>query len=372
MKKTLIIHIGWHKTATTVIQSYLSQYRKELVKYCVCYPVIEVRSVYGKIKHCDYLASILNELKPGKHQFDVRTFDELFEVSLREIADSNCRLSIISEEGFSAPMPLIAKYMGRYKDHFDEVKIVAYLRRQDYYLESFYSQIVKQEVSKCKGRFKDFMQWPDTRKRLDYDMILGWWADEFGKENVIVGQFERHIIVPDPITHFFGLTGLPTQVLDSYPVEREQLNISLPREITEYFRFMNAKNAKFNERVLAEYLLNSGALLTNTKYLGYTDRVQLLRDYENCNSRVARNYLNSDDGVLFEEPVQDYENSPETWNGLRPFEILDYAMSVTGKMSMEISRLRNENQRINGLKKILYRILLHVYRRLAGKKTNWS
>ncbi len=138
MKKTLIIHIGWHKTATTVIQSYLSQYRKELVKYCVCYPVIEVRSVYGKIKHCDYLASILNELKPGKHQFDVRTFDELFEVSLREIADSNCRLSIISEEGFSAPMPLIAKYMGRYKDHFDEVKIVAYLRRQDYYLESFY------------------------------------------------------------------------------------------------------------------------------------------------------------------------------------------------------------------------------------------
>lgn len=364
MGKTLIIHIGWHKTATTVIQSYLARYRKELVQYGVCYPVIEVRSAYAKIKHCDYFASILNELHPGKKQFDVRPFDELFEVSLKEIADSKCRLAIISEEGLSAPKPLVPKYMGRYKDHFDEVKIVAYLRRQDHYLESYYAQMVKLDVTKCIEPFQSFMNFKETRKRLDYASILGCWADEFGKENIIIHPFEKNSVVPDPITHFFSLTGLPMDFLDTYTVESGQLNISPPREVTEYYRFMNKKNIHFNEKVLTEYLLNSGALLTNTKYLGFSDRVQLLKDYENANSTLARRYMHKDDGILFEEPVQNYENCPETWNGLLPREILDYAMIATGNMSKEIFRLRNENQRIAGLKKTLYRLLLHWYRKL--------
>jgi len=368
MKKTLLIHIGWHKTATTAIQSYLARHRKKLVKHGVCYPVIEVRSVYGKIKHCDFFASIVNELSPEGKKYDVGPFDELFHRSLKEIRASGCPWSIISDEGFSAPHPEIAKRMGRYREHFDAIKIVAYIRRQDLFLESFYAQIVKQEISRAGVPFDKFMQKPDTRKRLDYAMILDWWADVFGMENILVAPFEPHIIVPDPVTHFFGLTGLPAVILDKWPVVEARYNISPPREVTEFYRHMNLKRADFHENVLTEYLLHSDAPLTDTKYLSLADRERIFEDYQAGNAKIAKKYLHREDGILFEEPVRDYPNCGETWTGLKPYEVLNYAMPAIGGMSSEIARLRNENQRIGSVRKGIYRFLLRLYRKLAITK----
>ena len=368
MKKTLLIHIGWHKTATTVIQSYLARHRKQLVRYGVCYPVIEVRSVYGRIKHCDFYASIVNELSPGGKKYDVGPFDELFHRSLKEIRASGCPWAIISDEGFSAPNPGIAQRMARYRDHFDEIKIVAYLRRQDLFLESFYAQIIRQEVSRAGAPFDKFMQRPDTRKRLDYAMVLDWWADEFGGESIVVAPFEPHIMVPDPVTHFFHLTGLPAAALDTLPVAATKHNISPPREITELYRYMNLKGADFHENVLTEYLLESEAPLTDTKYLSLADRRKILENYREGNEKIARTYLHREDGILFEEPVREYPNCAETWTGLKPYEVLNYAMPAIGGMSREIARLRNENQRIGSVRKEIYRFLLKLYGKLTITK----
>ncbi|MBU0946537.1 MAG: hypothetical protein KJ804_20565 [Proteobacteria bacterium] len=370
MKKTLIIHIGWHKTATTVIQLYLANCREKLRKYDICYPAIDNQTGYGRIKHSDLLVSVFNELHPRYKRSAIRPFSELFELSVKEINDSKCRWAVLSEEGFSMENPGISKLMGRYKEYFDEIKIVAYVRRQDYFFESFHSQVVKQSVTRDTKNLDAFLSHPGIKKRADYALILDWWAAEFGKENILVAPFERQTVVPDPLTYFFNLAGLPTKIFDEFPLEKIQAHNSPPREVTEFFRYLNMKGVDFHEKALCGYLLKSGATLTDTKYFGRAERERILREYGSSNERVAREYLNRENGVLFEEPVREYLNCPETWTGLTPEDVLDYAMPVIGMMSFEISRLRNENQRISIFKKKISNFLDKIYRRMIKKHGN--
>ncbi len=390
MKKTLFIHIGWHKTATSLIQLYLDEHRERLKEFDVCYPVIDDRPNPGLIKHSYLYLSIINKLKMSHLQEDLKVcdFDELFELSVKEITDSGCRYAIISEEGLSQATRGIPKLMGRYRDYFDDIKIVAYVRRQDYFFESLYGQFVKQKPDRSKLYLHDYRQLDRVRKRADYELILDWWAEEFGKENILVAPFEPRTIVPDPVAYFFKLAGLPLSIVDNLPLELKEAHISPPREVTEYFRHMNLNNNGYFVDVLAEYLMKSGAVTTNTKYFGRSDREKILQEYDSSNKAVARKYLHKDDGVLFEESIIDFPNCPETWEGLKPLDLLDYALPISGKMAVEIAvlryensnlktnysklknenlELRNENRRLANIKKTIYHFLQRRFRIILNK-----
>ena len=367
MRKTLIIHIGWHKTASTVIQLYFDKYRRNLRDNDICYPVIDNQTGFGGIKHSDLLASIFNELQFGELRLDVKKFEVLFEKSIKEISSSRCSCAVLSEEGFSMEHPGIAQFMGRYKEYFDDIKVVAYIRRQDYLFESMYAQGVKQKITRGKGRFQKFIEHPKVRKRADYSMILDWWAEVFGVENILVAPFESHVIAPDPVTYFFKVASLPMNLLEEYPVVQIKTHSSPPREVTEFFRFMNARGQDFDEKILTEFLMKSGAQLTNTRYLSVDDRERILSEYENGNLSLARKYLKRDKGVLFEEAIKDYSNCQETWEGLIPRDVLDYAFPVINMMSFEISQLRIENQMMSSVKKMLSVCFRKIYNRLKAK-----
>ena len=113
----------------------------------------------------------------------------------------------------------------------------------------------------------------------------------------------------------------------------------------------------------------------------------IFQEYESSNQEVARTYLNREDGVLFEESIKDFSNCPETWKGFQPFDVLDYALPISGKMSAEIGKLRkevaqmkrensrlrtqnlelsNENRRVSNLKKTLYRFFLKIWRKIIN------
>lgn len=368
MSKKLIIHIGWHKTASTVIQLYLDKHRDILKKYNICYPFIDNRTQYGNIKHADLVTSITNDLAVGKENKSVCSFDELFLKSLKEIKDSKCRWAILSEEGFSMQFPGIAKMMTRYKEHFDEVKIIAYIRRQDYFIESLYSQVVKQPVTKAKACFTEFVKRPWVKKRSNYAATLDWWAESFGLENVIVVPFEKHIIEPDPVTCFFDKSGLPKDVLKRLPPLRSEAHVTPPREVTEIYRYLNLNNINFDIEVLTEYLLQSGATLTNSKYFNYDDRTKILEKFEESNKYVAQKYLKKESGVLFEEPLEIYDNCDVTYQGFPPSEMPNYILPAIGMMSSEIDNLRRENQKAGKLARKIVYILEKFYFLLFEKK----
>ena len=363
----------------------MENYREHLKEFDVCYPVIDDRKHPDLIKHSYLYLSIINKLKISHLQEDLKVcdFDELFELSIKEIMDSGCRWAIISEEALSQATPGIPKLMGRYRDYFDDIKIVAYIRRQDYFFESLYGQFVKQHPERSKLYLHDYIQLDRVRKRGDYELILDWWAEEFGEENILIAPFEPGVISPNPVAYFLKLTGLPLSILDTLPLEKKEVHVSPPREVTEFFRYMNVNNSDFFVKVLAEYLMKCGPVITNTKYFGRLDREKILLEYESSNKAVARKYLQREDGILFEEPVVDFPNCPETWDGLKPLDLLDYALPISGEMSVEISllrheneklrknnsrmqhellELRNENRRLSNIKKTIYHFLQRCYR----------
>lgn len=388
MNRTLIIHIGWHKTATSLIQLYFARYREKLREYGVCYPVIDEQPNSRRIRHSYLVLSIRHRLQLNDLSRNVKVcdFDELVESSAKDMIASGCRFAVLSDEGLSLAEPGIAKLMGRYRDYFEDIKIIAYLRRQDYFLESFYAQLVKVQPYRISLSFEDFIHDPQIIQRADYALILNWWAQEFGRENILVAPFEPDTISPDPLTCFFKLSGLPATILEQFPLEQKEVHVSPPREITEYFRHLNLSKVDFFAEVLAGYLEKSSAVTTNTRYFCQSDRERILRKYENSNKEVARKYLQREDGVLFEEPVADCANCPDTWPGLKPLDLLEYALPVTGKMSIDVTMLRHrlselekrnaelkkknlelqvENQRIGSLKKTMYRFLREAYRKMV-------
>jgi hypothetical protein len=387
MKKTLYIHIGWHKTATSLIQQHLHDHRMELREHDICYPTIHDKQDPKAIKHAYLYLSIINKLHVPHLQEDLSIcdFDALFAHSIKEIKAANCGNTIISEEGLSQVIPGIPKLMGRYKEHFDEVKIVAFVRRQDIFLESLYAQFVKQKPERSRLPFDEYLQLEKVQQRADYDLILGWWAEEFGQKNIVVAPFEVQKIIPDPLGYFFNVTGLPKTFLDDYPLNNETLHVSPPREVTEFMRHLNLIDTPFFPEVLVRYLTRDAETVTNTKYFCRKEREEILSKYEQSNASVARKYLKRDDAILFEEGVKDYDNCKETWTGLSQEELLNMALPASGRMSVEISwlfyknldlkkrnehlincnqKLEAENRRIGSFRKSIYRYFQHLYRKM--------
>ncbi len=392
VNRTLFIHIGWHKTATSLVQLYLDENRAPLRQRGVCYPVIVDRPDWKEIKHSYLFLSVLNKLGEPHAQKDLAIcdFDELFELSIRELEESGCPCAIISEEGLSQATPGIAPLMGRYLKYFDKVVVVAYVRRQDYFLESLYAQFVKQKPERITLRFDEYIRRPEVVRRADYALVLGWWADVFGRENIMVTPFEEHVVKPDPISFFFTRLGLPTDMFEQAPVAGGRVHVTPPREVIEFFRYLNMRKNSFFVKVLCEYLTEYGGPTTNARYFSRADREKILQRYSRSNREVAEKYLQKKDGVLFEEPVSDIPNCAVTWNGLSPEEILEYALPVCGRMSDEIARLRHrvsalelklhscEHEKEKSVKntewlerwmKIVYHRALRLWRMVRDQKT---
>lgn len=297
---------------------------------------------------------------------------------------SHCSRVIISEEGLSLGHRGISELMGRYREYFDDIKIIAYLRRQDFFLEALYAQFVKQKPDKTFLPLAEFIAQEDVRRRGEYAMILEWWGREFGNENILVVPFEPARIEQDPLETFFSLTGLPGSLLKISPPVEKRVHISPPREVTDFFRHLNENKIDYFVKILAEQLVKTGSV-TNTRFLCREDREKILLEYQPCNEIVARKYLKREDGILFEQPMEDYANCQETWKGLSQEELLERALPATGRMSVELSRLyyenldlkarlshlkavngqlENENLRLGSLRKSLYRFLRQRYRKL--------
>ncbi|ALG91637.1 MULTISPECIES: sulfotransferase family protein [Actibacterium] len=185
MKKRIIIHIGYHKTGSTSLQSYMEENRDFLSKRGLYYPVTKRdhdRDYFNK--HL----KLFNDLIVIDHHDD-EFFEKVatvFEPYLNEIEKSGCNLAVLSEESFSAFGPKMIEALGFLRKTYD-VKILAVLRRQDEFLQSWYHQTIKdfREVRDFSQFLKD-----ENWRRLRYDEALAHWAAAFGDENLIVRSYD--------------------------------------------------------------------------------------------------------------------------------------------------------------------------------------
>lgn len=203
MTKTFI-HIGTEKTGTTSVQTGLSKARDRLQKQGVLYP-----KCLGLPNHL-YLPAACLEAEKGR---EILTFT-LFQTGLThaelapalrqrfkaELEESGADKIIISNEHLHSRLrdrPSKERLRAFFSDVSDDIKIIAYLRRQDKVAVSMKSTLLKH------GNVESDMTTSVDRKNLpyyfDYKAILDDYAEVFGEENIIVRIIEPGAIVNDDV-----------------------------------------------------------------------------------------------------------------------------------------------------------------------------
>jgi hypothetical protein len=264
-----------------------------------------------------------------------RTSADLYFRQIEEqAADTSAEQIILSAEGFSGhPNVLLygseaefrsaeAHYVTRVRELLNphEVQIVAYLRRQDYWLDSMANQRIKLEGMNSGPRFLSIEQFYALMKpRLNYLASLAAWADQFGWSNIIVRPYERRQLYNCTVVDDFM-----RQVDPGYdPAEYAQntasgSNPGLSRDVLEYKIRLNSIDRPEHKRRFLEIMLQEISEEMGGEHYPLVHsalRLEIAREYGPVNREISRTFL--DGGALF---CEDWSTGGESrsYSGLSP------------------------------------------------------
>jgi len=294
-RKTVYVHIGSPKTGTSALQHFWAINRESLKNDGIIFPKTKIIETHHALSFAFYKESGQSEpyfpadLKSAKEEFE-----EL------GITDPNYSY-IISTEGLFNPVAGAVQKLRDWIPSCFDVKIIAYLRRQDCLIESTYIQHIKNIHSNPEIAFDG---------SLCYSLILKDWIDVFGMENVLVrpyevDQFSSGSIYADFHHHVFGKAIGP-----EYTVPKHSVNPSLRGEFIHFQKFINTLEIERKIKASVALLLTQYATLPSFdsydklyKFKGVISseqRLHIIQKYAKDNTLIARSLLKRAGGNLFQ------------------------------------------------------------------------
>lgn len=290
VKPRLVLHAGTHKTGTTSIQQTLRDNRDMLRGAGICYPDP------GREPHPHLPAhNFVYRATLNGPQAMARERKRI----LKEFRASRCNVLILSEEGLSLPRDELQAFFEPWREVF-EFRIVSFLRRQDRYVESLYSQYVRERKPIASEPLEDFLNVPKIAARFDYDTNLKRW-DDFGPVKAVNYDLAKGDDLHRPVLEAAG------SLLRFPPTP--QSNVSPPSWAIEVVRQMNRLELDYDLGVVLNRLKSNPApLLAPLKerktMMGSTLRRAFLARMADYNSRLSANR-----GVTFND---DMPEEPDT------------------------------------------------------------
>lgn len=311
--KTLYLHIGTPKTATSSIQKFLSLNREALMGHGYCFPPQLRKYPYissGRNGHF-LVETIYFEYGARDHALE----KEILKEGMDQVA--GCMETydnvVLSEENLWRNSSYSKKDIFPYLKQEAEkqgyqVKVIVYLRRQDQFMMSNWNQCVKQGKMAYTISLEEYIKNMQEKHGLvlDYAAKLDQTAQIFGKENLIVRRFDPESWVRHSIYHdFMDCIGL--ELTEEFLLPAQMVNPGLTENHTEIKRIIN-KDVSFSKEDNA-YLsgfLTSLSARTEKEYfcsmLSPEETRALLGRYASGNLRVASEYI-GDGKPLFSEEV---------------------------------------------------------------------
>ncbi|QUS36091.1 hypothetical protein [Falsirhodobacter algicola] len=287
-KRTLYVHIGAHRTATTSIQAFLNANHAPLKAKGYLVP-------FGTGRHMDQLNGLLNG----------RVSPEDFAADLTRRAESHPETihSIVLSDEDVAKRHDLSK-LARLGRHFD-VKIIYALRRQDLWLESWWSQNVKGQwdAQLANKTFDDFIRDRGEFHWIDYDAFVGRLEKQFGAENINLFVFERESMPEGVAGTFCRAMGLSDM---SGLRDAPRQNGSMTPQISEVMRQLplTRTTQAFRQHLVAAFAQADRtvrAMKLPQLILTHKDRTALMAGYAAGNDALARRRFGRD--TLFLEPM---------------------------------------------------------------------
>ena len=323
----IVLHIGTHKAGSSAIQHVMSHNRDRLRKKGFCYP----QSATGQMGHHD-LAWAIRAAAGGRTPMPVG--GDVVAKLRRELKRSDCHTAILSSEEFEfATTPDQLRTIRRALPA-DLLQIVVYLRRQDRYLVSEYSQHLKMANTRFSGSIHDFYLRYNFMGRLNYLRALTRWANVFGQENLVVrpfepGQFENGTLIDDARAAF-GLADVALEIPQDLAVNK---GLSGPACVILSHANRHELDAESHAR-LVDLLYRHQEVFAHAPFelLSSRNVVDLMAQFAEANAKVAETYLGRPDGCLFREPLPEpatYGDGPGPAQG----EMIDYMASLLVTMA---------------------------------------
>ena len=292
MRKTLYLHIGNHRTATTSIQQFMIKNFEALIEAGYLYP-------FGMPRHL----RLMNSLFSGN--------ETVAEVSkkMSTRADSkkgNVTNIVLSDEDISTRPDL--GLLKQFQDHFD-VKIIYSMRRQDLWLESWYFQNIKWQWNPALAHctFDEFLGHREEFHWIHYDRYVSTLEAMFGAENVLLTVFEKQQMPNGPVVEFARAIGLTD--LSSF-TDPPHFNSSMSAGMVEFVRHLPLDQFAPPERDLLRAALEQVDRLDleNTgrqseRLMPRETRERVMQIYENGNQTLAARRF--DRAELFLDPLPD-------------------------------------------------------------------
>lgn len=332
MAKPVFLHIGMPKTGTSSIQQYLRNNRVALRGHDFIVP-----TTLGHLNHENVSLFALADRSRSTvrrrhglmsveavHAFRnalmVDWTNELAKWSPHEaVVVTGEHMSLLQEPD---EFVRLKQFLGLLGDR--PVRVIVYLRRQDLYCLSGYSQ-------RIKGGSR--LQWSELEKEIDrqefdYETMLRRWKEAFGKESIVVRPFEAaQWANGDLICDFMSIIGCPIGPEFRSAVRK---NVSLDARSLEFLRRLNHWYPQFvkgrlnpqRQPLVSAMQRIAGGVPARMKHevaLAFQER------YRESNARIAREYLGRADGRLFFiDPEDEAEQAPALE--------IDDAIEITAKL----------------------------------------
>jgi hypothetical protein len=305
MKPKLYLHIGTHKTGTTTIQRFLKEKAESLKsKGIVWIPNLKNTRT---LKTCTSVDSqLINECKK-----------ELKLTIARYGQNNACDSYLMSYEGLSGSpylgytnSNLIAKQLAEITNDFD-VKIIVYLRKQDDFVESMYTQLIHIGESLTFNEFLESL----PVNAFNWQTLLANYSEYFGEENIIVKRYGKSFL-PEKNSLIEGFLECFDADIGVLPQSKKAKshNKGYSRDALEIARLSNAYLSNEEKERLHTLLSSVSAkeAFTSYNYFDDTARLKFFKQFKEPNSKIARKYFGEDGDNLFPSSV----SNGSYYNGL--------------------------------------------------------
>ena len=161
-KPRLILHIGSPKTGSSSIQKILFASRRKLKEECDVH--------FASTDRHKAVDKHLSTTKASTGS-DIEKADAEYAAIIDDFERSGAGNLFITEEQMWSARPSVANFFRRFTHDFD-VDVIAYVRRQDLFVEGLYSQHIRLSNYKDVPPITDFWRDPRVMPLLDYHRVL--------------------------------------------------------------------------------------------------------------------------------------------------------------------------------------------------------
>lgn len=240
--KTLYLHIGTRKTATTAIQSFLLSNRGALLARGVDFPVMPFSADDYEREHngaflLDAHLSAAPHRRAGRLAAGLDCVTAAFDAADSVVLSGEDLWTVLAHGGDGFLCALAAHA----EEHAYAVKVIVYLRRQDELAMSWRNQDVKTGLASAY-RTMTWEEWLGAQGEciFDYRAILDRIAAHVGRGNIIVRAYERDALERSGgvLADFCSCIGIRTDGDFDLPA-RDANSVSLGCDLTEVKRIAN-------------------------------------------------------------------------------------------------------------------------------------